>query len=71
MNHYNWLEQKLPDFFEKLGIDYNRYRGYIVSDGDEASFDLHYYHGIALYLLTNNIPFSNEVRNTANGWVSP
>ena len=79
MNHYNWLEQNLPDFFEKLDIDYNRYRGCIVSDGDKAegykaSFEavgLHYYHGDAIYLLTNIPPYSNEVRNTDNGWVSP
>lgn len=79
MNHYEWLEKNLPDFFEKLGLDFNRYRGCIVSDGDKAEgyksqFEkagLHYYHGVAIYLLSNIPPFSKECRNTADGWVSP
>ncbi len=78
MNHYKWLEQNLPGFFEKLGIDYNQYCGCIVSDGDKAecyktlfeSVGLHYYHGVAIYLLTNISSYSSEVRNNNNVWVS-
>lgn len=75
MNHYKWLEKNLPTIFERLDLVYPP--GIIVSHGDKAySFrhqwedaGIHFYHGVAIYLLSYVHPFNKEVRETANGWV--
>lgn len=78
-NHYEWLEENLPKFFEKLGIDYSNYCGIIVADGDKCGqyqriwefYNVPFYHGAAIYLITKISPYCDEVRDTENGWVAP
>lgn len=78
-NHYDWLEKNLPIFFSKLNLNYEKYAGIIVSDGDKCysakglfkENDIPFNHGVALYLLTKTYPHCNEVRNTPDGWVDP
>jgi len=78
-NHYDYLDQNLPGFFEKVGIDWESNRGIIVCHGDKAysyrcqweAAGIHFYHGVALYLLSYCYPFDLEVRETEQGWVSP
>ena len=76
-NHYNWLDKNLSTFYERLGIPYNS--GVITAHGDKVygykdRFDkvnLHFYHGVAIYLITYERPFNKEVRETDHGWVAP
>ena len=76
-NHYKWLEKHLPSVYAKLGIPYMA--GIIGAHGDKASghkfeFEqagIHYFHGVAIYLLTYERPFDKEVRQTDHGWVDP
>jgi len=78
-NHYDWLEKYLPDFFKKQGLDFKNYCGIISAHGDKCysyraiwhSYNIPFEHGIAIYLLSYCFPFSEEVRNTKNGWVKP
>jgi hypothetical protein len=77
INHYKWLEEHLPNFFKKLGIE--ECNGIITAHGDkcygyegvwnEAGIPFH--HGVAIYLLCYLNPYSKEVRETKNGWVRP
>jgi hypothetical protein len=51
----------------------------IVDHGDKAyqyqkiweNKNIHFYQGVAIYLLTYEKPFSEEVRKTENGWIDP
>lgn len=81
MNHYKWLENNLPTFFNAIGL--NQYIKYcdsiITADADKCysyksiwqENNIPFYHGIALYLITKISPYNKEVRETVNGWVSP
>lgn len=79
MNHYKWLESNLPVFFKNIGIDFTYYNSLITADGDkcamhESFFEengLHYCHGVAIYLLLSFQPYSEQVRDTPQGWVNP
>ena len=79
MNHYDYLEKHLPTFFQNLGIDWERHRGVILAHGDKCygyrqtweKEGLHFFHGVAIYLLTYTHPFSQEVRGSPLIWVSP
>jgi hypothetical protein len=76
-SHYDYLDENLPTFFKKIGILYKE--GIISAYGDKAysyrdkwqKGGLHFYHGVAIYILTYVRPFSKESRETINGWVDP
>jgi len=78
MNHYEWLEKNLQNFFDSIGAD-NPYpiNGLLSSSGDKCygykneweEKGIPFYHGVALYLLTLLTPYQDEVRQTPNGWV--
>lgn len=78
-NHYKWLQENFPKFLIKLGINPKYYKGMITSDGDkcysyvdsEERFNIPFNHFVALYLLSKISPYSDEVRQTVNGWVDP
>ena len=78
-NHYAWLEQNLPDFFKHCGVSFKDNAGIIAAHGDKCSsyrnrwerHNIPFYKGVAIYLLSYCKPYSNEVRNTKNGWVDP
>jgi hypothetical protein len=76
--HYDYLEENLESFFLKIGIKPERFnKGIIVAHGDKCygyedtweKAGLHFYHGVAIYLLTYLRPFCDEVRETKQGWV--
>jgi hypothetical protein len=81
MNHYDWLEENLPVFFEKVGLEkYSEFiPGILTADGDKCygyktaweKNGIHFYHGVAIYLISKFAPFNSEVRQTENGWVDP
>lgn len=79
-SHYYWLDNNLPAFFEKCGIDMMaRCPGIISAHGDKGSCYLfnwnkagiHYFHGMAIFLLSYCKPYSDEVRESKSGkWVN-
>lgn len=79
MSHYKWLDVHLPTFFKKVGLDPASCSGLITANGDKCyskegffiANGIHFYHGVAIYLLTSMNPFANEVRQTEQGWVDP
>lgn len=79
VSHYLWLNKHLPGVFQKLGIDWDHNEGIVVAHGDKCYSYEHTWkekgipfpHGVAMYLLTQCLPYSAEVRQTPNGWVSP
>lgn len=78
-NHYKWLENNLPSFFESVGLNPDHAIGSISASGDKCyshsyifeKNGLHFYHGVSIYLILGFTPFSEQVRNTENGWVDP
>ncbi len=78
-NHYDYLEEHLPNFFDMLGIGWEGHGGIVLAHGDKAyayrseweSFGIPFNHGVAIYLLSYCTPYDREVRETANGWVAP
>lgn len=78
-DHYTWLELNLPSFFKSVGLNPEYASGSIGSSGDKCygaihKFEeagLHFYHGVAIYIILGFSPFSEKVRNTENGWVDP
>ena len=80
MNHYDYLEKHLPAFLDSVGKgDWVSARGLISAHADKCSgyrqrweqAGLHFFHGVAIYLLSYLYPFSTEVRETKKGWVAP
>lgn len=80
MSHYDYLDRTFPSFLKKLGINFeDRCPGIIVSHGDKCyayegkweENNISFEHGVSLYLLTYLRPWSEEVRETKNGWVDP
>jgi hypothetical protein len=79
INHYKWLEEHLPSFYKRLGMEQDYSSGIITAHGDkcysyERTWDEHgipFHHGVAIYLLSYERQYSKQVRNTANGWVRP
>jgi len=75
INHYDWLDENLQDFFEKLSIN-NVNNGIITAHGDKCySFrdkweeaGIPFPHGVAVYLLSYIHPWSDTCRNTDAGW---
>lgn len=79
INHYDYLEAVLPEFFKALGISWENNCGIISAHGDKGGFYRHgfekaglsYGQGMAIYLLTYVEPYASECRDTPNGWVPP
>jgi hypothetical protein len=81
-NHYRWLDNHFPAFVKKLEEahhypDYGDVRGLISAHGDKCycyksrweKAGLHFYHGVAIFLLTYLNPWSDEVCETKDGCV--
>jgi len=77
INHYDWLDENLPDVFKKAGIHIDYHQGVITAHGDKCygyksqweEAGIPFEHGVAIYLLTYFNPYASEVRETENGWV--
>lgn len=80
-NHYVWLENNLHIFFENLNLSgyINNIPSIIACDADKCygykymweNEGIPFFHGIAIYLISKIKPYSEEVRDTKNGWVNP
>ncbi len=80
-SHYNWLDKNFWKFLENL--DHGNLRnwngGIITAHGDKCygyrlvwkRNHIPFAHGVALYLLTYMKPWSDEVRESDEGWVDP
>jgi len=77
-SQYDWLEENLQTFFVRVGVLCSN--GIISAHGDKCSSyrdlfskaNIPFTHGVAIYLLTYCLPYSSEVRETADGrWVDP
>jgi hypothetical protein len=80
VNHYPYLESHLFTFMEKVGVLHvDSCRGLISAAGDKCrqyqyqweKNGIPFQHGAAIYMLTYCAPFSDEVRETGNGFVAP
>lgn len=80
VNHYKWLDKHLPEFFEKIDVNFDHHAGIVGAHGDKGycyswdwdKHDIPFPHGMAIYLLTYTLPYSLEVRESENGdWVDP
>ena len=77
ISHYEWLEKNLEEIFNNLNLNYSHYQGIIRCHGDKAygyrdlweSQNIHFFHGMTMYLLSYIQPYSNESRQTEFGWV--
>ena len=78
-SHYDYLDKHLAEFFERCGVCFAENAGIIAAHGDKcygyrAEWEkggLHFYHGVAIYLLARVPPYSREVWETEAGWVDP
>lgn len=78
-SHYAYLEKHLPDFFRKMGVDWDTSCGVIRAHGDKAygyrfeweQVGIPFPHGVAIYLLSYCRPYSDECREMRKGWVAP
>ena len=78
-NHYEYLEKHLAAFFERVGINPKMAKGMAVAHGDKVDgykkrwedSGLHFYHGVAIYMLGHYGKFAEECRQTKRGWVDP
>lgn len=76
-SHYDYLNEHVFNFLEKCGINAEWNGGIVGAHGDKAygyrdkweRGGLHFYHGVAIYLLTYCRPYAQEVRETEHGWV--
>lgn len=76
-SHYDYLNEHLMTFFKALGLPEWYHEGMITAHGDKAygyryqweRGGLHFFHGVAIYLLSYCKPYSEETRETAAGWV--
>lgn len=79
MNHYQWCEKNLLSFFDKCGIKFKQeyVNPILCAHGDKCygyrntwmDNGIPFSHGVAIYLLTYETPYSDEVRKTKNGRV--
>lgn len=77
-NHYKYIELHGEKFSQKLGLSEN-IASYLSAHGDKCHSlkmeaqerGLHPGKAAMVYLLTYITPYSQQVRNTENGWVSP
>jgi len=78
-NHYKYLERHLPEIFEKVGINWDWNKGIISAHGDKGygyknlwkEAEIEFPHAMAIYLISYCKPYSEEVRNTKDGWIKP
>lgn len=76
---YDYLREHLPTFFAAVGVSWDQNAGIIGAHGDKAycyrqgweQSGLHFFHGLAIYLLTYCRPYAVESRETPSGWVAP
>ena len=81
INHYEYLEDNFEKFLKKLGLEnYSNYaKSMIIADGDKCyqyqqkweNNNIPFHHGAALYLITKLPPYTEEVRQTKDGWIAP
>lgn len=79
VNHYPYLEAHLFDFMAKVGVNVDSCKGLISAAGDKChqyqrkweDAGVPFQHGATIYMLTYCDPFSDEVRETGNGFVAP
>lgn len=80
MSHYDYLYENLPNFLDKYARGgFQCYTGIISAHGDKGysysntweQYGIPFEHGMMLYILSYCFPFSQEVRETKKGWVSP
>lgn len=68
-SHYDWLYANLSSIFKKFGLNYNNNAGIIGAHSDKAysykheweEYSIHFFHGIAIYLLSYVQPYNKEV----------
>jgi len=78
-SHYNWLDEHLPDFLEKIGNAAANAPWLIRAHGDKCYSNkgvwrkagIPFSHGVSLYLLTYLSPWQDEVRQTKKGFIKP
>lgn len=78
MNHYEFLDKYFDIFYTKF-TGFTGGSGLLVSDGDKCSqyrqewedSGIPFSHGVAIYLLLKDEPYTNQVRETKDGWVCP
>lgn len=78
-NHYKYLDLVLPDFFKKVGINWDWNADIVGAHGDKGygykdKWEKHripFHKGMAVYLMTYCRPYAKEVRETEQGWVDP
>jgi len=79
LSHYDWLRAHWLDFVAKVGTTNPQDLGILAAHGDKAygfkskwaDAGIPFNHGVAIYLLSRCRPYSEEVRSTPSGWVSP
>lgn len=81
MNHYEWCEKNLKTFFSRVNIDVSQklIDNLMVCDGDKIyqykykfeKNNIPFFHGVAMYLMLDFPPYSSQVRETQNGFISP
>ena len=77
-SHYDWLDRNLNTFFNSLGLA-GDHSGVIAAHGDKcyqyrdfwSTQNVPFEHGVAIYMLTYEYPYSSECRETEDGWISP
>ena len=80
---YDWLYENLENFCDRAGVPNaiasGQVLGLILAHADKTrqyyeqweKADIPIPHGVALYLLARIPPYSQEVRDTSKGFVSP
>jgi len=71
------LEENLETIFNNLNLNYSHHCGIIRCHEDKAysyrnlweKEGIHFFHGMAMYLLSYVLPYSEECRDTELGWV--
>lgn len=80
INHYKWLDEYLPEFMERVGVDWNSCPGIVTAHGDKGygyraqweESNIPFHKGMAVYLLTYVRPYDQEARQQQdNTWISP
>lgn len=80
MSYYDYLNERLPTFFEKVGVNWDTCAGIVSAHGDKGygyqykweEAGIAFEHGMCVYLLTHVFPYGNEVREQQNQeWIAP
>lgn len=81
-SHYKYLDEIIPQFFERVGVNFDINAGVVSAHGDKVWCSMRDwegkgippFHGAAVYLLTHVAPYGSELRDGRNKneeWVSP